>query len=75
MDVVKKAVRISVGFIVVILGLFATCIFLFGNLAPLTMLAGVAAGLVSALIGWLLMRRGSKNALEALGWLITLLIS
>jgi hypothetical protein len=75
MEVAKKAIRISAGCIVLVTGIVAACIFLFGNLAPLTMLVGVSAGLVSALFGWLLMRRGSKNALEALGWLITLLIS
>lgn len=73
MDVVIKAVRISVGFTVFILGLLAVFVFVLGNLAPLTKLYGVFAGLVAVLLGWVLMRRGSKNAREALGWLFELL--
>lgn len=74
MDVVKKALRISVGFTMLILGLLATIVFIFGNLAAETKVAGAAAGLAATLFGWLLMRRGSKNAREALIWLFELLL-
>jgi cytochrome c biogenesis protein CcdA len=71
MNSTKKALCIVFGLVFVFVGLGTTFIFIVVNNATLSaQLIGIGVGLVTAVFGWWLLRRGSENAREALSWLI-----
>lgn len=70
MNTFKKALYISLGVTLLILGFGASVIFiLVGNMELTDKIIRVGISLVVALFGWWLLRRGSNSIWDALSWL------
>ncbi len=75
MNTFKKALYIGFGVTFIFLGLGAAVIFLLvNNLEFGNKIIYVGGGLVAAIFGWWLLRRGSNSVWDALGWLFVHII-
>jgi hypothetical protein len=71
----KKAIYISFGSTLFVLGLIAAFIFtVLGDFELSRKIVAVSGGLLMAAFGWWLLRRGSSSIGEAIGWVLTHLI-